>query len=166
MALYGSLATIEAQLANPSRFTASYAYLRNVFDPASAEHARLLALPVGESQRIELAGGAFAIEQVYTTKTPEAARYESHRTYIDLQAILAGEEFMDVADIAQLTLTEDCWEEKDVAFYASISTGSRWRVGSGQVAVFFPVDGHRPSMSVDGPAIVRKSVVKVPVAAA
>lgn len=161
MALHGSLSTVAAQLAHPAHFAAGMAYLAEAFDATSAVAARINAMPVGETVRIDLADGAFALEQVYLSKTE--GRFESHERYIDLQAVVAGEEFMDVADVKHLAQVDNFFAERDVAFYADFARGSRWRVGPGEVAVFFPVDGHRPSLAIGEPAVVRKTVVKVPV---
>jgi beta-galactosidase beta subunit len=37
------------------------------------------------------------------------------------------------------------------------------RLGAGEAAVFFPVDGHMPSIAIAAPVLVHKSVIKVPV---
>lgn len=165
MAVLGNLKVVQAQLANEAQFAAAYAYLAKALAPGSPEQARILALAPGQTERIELAGGAFALEQAYRTKPRAEGKYESHQRYIDLQAIVAGEEFMELTHVRRLVLKEDFSTERDVLFYEDFTGGSRLRVGPGEIAVFFPLDAHLPSVAVDTPLVVHKSVVKVPVGA-
>lgn len=44
-----------------------------------------------------------------------------------------------------------------------VPEASLLRLRAGEAAVYFPVDAHMPCLLVDKPAIVRKTVVKVPV---
>jgi YhcH/YjgK/YiaL family protein len=53
---------------------------------------------------------------------------------------------------------------RDLATYLDAADASQLRLRAGEAAVFFPVDVHMPSLRVGAePALVRKSVVKVPV---
>jgi len=164
MALFGSLATVRAQLANADRFQATFAYLDDCFRPGSAAYQRLRSLAVGQQERTELAGGAFGLEQVYLSKLRPDAFFESHKQYIDVQVIVEGEEFIEVVDIAKLSLKEDKTPAKDVIIYHMTDNSTVLRLGVGEAAVLFPVDGHMPTVAIKAPALVRKIVVKVPVA--
>ena len=62
-----------------------------------------------------------------------------------------------------LSASEDLTPGKDVLFYHPSPRASLLKPVGGQGAVFFPVDAHRPSMAIDTPVLVRKTVVKVPV---
>ena len=161
MAVVGTLPVIQTQLACESHFAAAYAYLAQALQPGTPEHHRILAVKPGQTERIELAGGAFALEQVYDSKPRAEGKFESHRTYVDLQAIVAGAEWMEWTDVSRLTLKDDFFAERDVRFYNDFTAGSRLRVGPGEIAVFYPVDAHMPSLAIDSPARVYKTVVKV-----
>jgi biofilm protein TabA len=165
MAIFGSLSTLRAQCAGLHYFDQAFAYIDTVIRPGPGA-ARIQALGAGESNRMELADGMFAIEQVYHTKARADGLFESHRRFIDIQVVLAGEEIMAVADIARLTVRTAYSEEKDAALYGDFAGASVLRFQAGEAAVFFPVDGHMPSVS-SGPVaqLVRKTVVKVPVPA-
>jgi len=166
MAIFGSIATVRAQLAHADRFQATFAYLDECFRPGTAAYQRVRSIEVGKQERTELAGGAFALEQSYQSKLRPDAFFESHKQYIDVQVIIAGEEFIEVADIAQLKVKEDKTPGKDVIIYemADVGAASAVRLGAGESAVLFPVDGHMPTVAIKAPALVRKIVVKVPVA--
>jgi uncharacterized protein, YhcH/YjgK/YiaL family len=163
MALFGSLSSLRSQLVPHAHFDTAFAYLEKVLQPGSPEQARVLAIPVGVTERIELAGGAFAMEQVYLTKPREQGFFESHRAYIDVQVIVRGEELMEVADVAKLAVSEDFTPGKDLIKYQMYNAASIVRVGAGEGAVFFPVDGHMPTLAVEAPAPLYKTVVKIPV---
>jgi biofilm protein TabA len=72
---------------------------------------------------------------------------------------------MEVLPADRLELEEDLLESKDVCFFRDVQAASVWRVEEGEVAVFFPADAHMPSLALEAPAIVFKTVVKVPVLA-
>ncbi|HEY0969078.1 MAG TPA: YhcH/YjgK/YiaL family protein [Opitutaceae bacterium] len=165
MAVLGILPVVQSQLAHETQFAAAFAYLAQALKPGSPEHTRILAVKTGATERIELTGGAFALEQAYVSKPRAEGKYESHRKYIDLQAILAGEEWMEFTHVSRLVLKDDFSAERDVLFYQDLTAGSRLRVGPGEVAVFFPADAHMPSLAIAAPALVYKTVVKVPVRA-
>jgi beta-galactosidase beta subunit len=65
-----------------------------------------------------------------------------------------------------LTWRSCCYvAERDLITYVDGTDASLLRSVAGQVAIFFPVDVHMPSLQLRAaPVLVRKSVVKVPVA--
>lgn len=163
MAIFGSLATVRAQLGNRPEFQAAFKYLEDCFHPGSPANQRLQKLEEGKSDRTELAEGAFGLEQVYRTKPRSEGFFESHKAYIDVQVIVSGEEFIEVADVASLSLKEDKTPLKDVLIYHVSSSTSALRLRTGDAAVLYPVDGHMPSIATGAPSLVRKIVVKIPV---
>ena len=166
MALFGSLSTVRAQLAASPAFDLAFDYVARALTPGTAEASRIAAVPDGETVRIELGEGVFALEQAYQGKLPAEGRWEAHERFIDVQVIVSGNELMGVIDASRLTLAEDFRATRDLMFFAPREGGSTLRVGAGEVAVFFPVDAHMPSLADGEPTLVRKTVVKVPVAGA
>jgi len=113
---------------------------------------------------VELADGSFALEQVYHAKPRADVFLESHRKYIDVQVVVSGAERMEVIDISRLTVSQAYLAERDLIKYADLTVTSHLAMVAGNVAVFFPVDGHLSTLDpAAGPVLVRKSVVKVPV---
>ena len=163
MAIFGSLATVQAQTTANDKFASCFAYLDDLFRADSASATRLRAISSGETQRIELAGGAFALEQVYHSKIRANGFFESHRKYIDVQVVFEGEEWIEVMDLYRCTPRHPYDAQRDLLVYAD-AIGSRLRIEAGDAAVFFPVDVHMPGLCGDsGPGLVRKSVIKIPV---
>jgi YhcH/YjgK/YiaL family protein len=162
MAVIGSLNAVRAQLAPDPRFTAAFDYVAEALEAASPVRRRIGGVAIGATNRIELSGGAFALEQAYLSKPRAEAFLESHRKYIDVQAVLAGEEIQEVVDIARMTVDEPYSAERDLIKYLDFRDTSLLSAREGLVAVFFPADGHVSRAT--GPAVlVRKTVVKVPV---
>lgn len=167
MALFGSLATVRTQVAPAEKFAAALAYLDEVFRAGSPVGARLREVAVGETRRIELGGGAFALEQAYRTKPRAEGFFESHRKYIDVQVVVEGAECLEVADIARGVVREPYLDERDLITYADVTGASVLSLQAGEVAVFFPADVHMPCLATaGGSVVVRKTVIKVPVASA
>ena len=166
MALFGSLSTVRAQLAASPAFNLAFDYVARCLTPGSPEAARIAAVPVGKTERIELGHEVFALEQAYEAKPPAEGKWEAHERFIDVQVVVSGRELMGVIEVSALRLTEDFRAERDLMFFAPAEGGSTLKVGAGGVAVFFPADGHMPSLADGAPSVVRKTVVKVPVASA
>lgn len=164
MAIFGTQQTVQVQLVNDRRFATALAYVSEMLTPGSAVRQRLEQLAVGTSQKHELDGGAFALEQAYETKLRPDGFFESHRKYIDVQLVVEGTELLEVADVNLLTVSQPYSEERDLIKYADFAGASVLKLVAGETAVFFPVDGHMPGLRPTGqPGVVRKTVVKVPV---
>jgi len=164
MAVYGSLATVRAQLAGQRSFEAAFAYLEEFLRPGSAAQGQAMGVPAGETVRTELGDGIFGMAQAYFTKPRAEAKLESHRKYIDVQMMFAGAETMVTTDIARLKVSEDLTPEKDLIFYHDSRDLSELRLDlAGTTAVYFPVDAHAGGITGGPPALARKIIVKVPV---
>ena len=163
MALFGTLPTLRAQLARPEHFAAALAFVEEAGRAGTAANRQLFGLAVGQTERVDLAGGAFALAQTYLTKPRSEGRWETHRACIDVQAVFLGEEFMEVTDRGRLTVTEDLTPARDLIFYGAFDRAAVLRLAAGDVAVYFPPDAHMGSLAIAEPTLVRKVVVKVPV---
>lgn len=166
MAVFGTLPVVRSQLARSAAFDLAFAYVAKALTPGSAEFSRIGAVPEGKTERVELGLGVFALEQAYAAKAPETGKWEAHEKYIDVQVIVSGHEAMRLIDVSELTLTEDYRAERDLMFFAAKDGGSTLRAGAGAVAIFYPADGHMPSLADGASVLVRKTVVKVPVSGA
>lgn len=167
MALFGTVETLKAQALPVARFAAAFAYLEEVFAPGGAAGARLRAVAIGETKRVELAGGAFALEQAYWSKARAEGFFESHRKFIDVQVIFEGAEEMEVADVSRFAVRQAYQVERDLITYEDAAGASVLRFRAGDAAVFHPADVHMPGLKGAGERmLVRKTVVKVPVSEA
>lgn len=121
----------------------------------------LKALPTG---RYEVDGErVYALVFEYETSIKGTARWESHRKYIDLQLLIAGEEKILVADIATLHGPGAYDAAKDVMFYESGESPVPTILGAGQFTILFPHDGHRATLAPRDPGPIRKVVLKIAV---
>lgn len=110
--------------------------------------------------KIDLGDGIVVKCQSPALLPREKARLEAHRRFIDIQVPLKGVEVMGWAAVASLKHTLVPYDEaKDVAFYGDTST-SLLHVHPGQMAVFFPEDGHAPNIGIGNH---RKLCIKIPV---
>lgn len=162
MAVFGSLASIRAQLPPAPKFACAFDYLDALFAPGGA--AKLRALPLGESVRVELDGGVYALEQAYRSKLRSEGFFESHRRFLDIQVIVEGEEWLEVAESGGMVVRTPYHPDRDFIAYEDRAGASVLHLRIGDAAVFFPADGHMPGLAGPAaPAVVRKTVLKVPV---
>ncbi|WP_158305425.1 YhcH/YjgK/YiaL family protein [Opitutus terrae] len=158
------MATVLAQLGGDPTFASVRTYLEEVRRGDSAIAQRIREVPVGETRRIELAGGAFALEQAYRAKPRHEGFFESHAKFIDVQVIVDGEEAMEVADAAQMTIEKSLDPQRDLIVYRDTAGASILKFGRGTAAVFFPADVHMPGLYNGAASVaVHKTVLKVPV---
>lgn len=164
MALYGSFATVRAQAPQTPGFLVAFTYVADLLRDGSVVAARLQSFAAGESRRVELGNGVFVMEQVYLTKPRTAGFFESHQQYIDVQVLIEGTEFMELADLSRMKVRDPYQPDRDLVVYEDNSTVSRLCVAAGEAAIFYPADVHMPSLQCGAePVLVRKAVVKVPV---
>ena len=103
----------------------------------------------------------FFLIQEYEAKEPEAARYETHNNYVDIQYIVEGEEGMEVAQKNTMEISIPYNPEKDVEFYVSKEGSCKIVLTAGGYAIFYPQDAHKPCIRVDKPVTIKKIVGKV-----
>ncbi len=105
--------------------------------------------------------GTFASVQRYVTR--ESGEFEAHRKYIDVQYVVSGKEVIELAERNDLrTETMPYDQDKDIEFYSSAENISRLHLKTGDSAVFFPSDAHKPCLSDGEKSDVVKIVVKIP----
>lgn len=114
--------------------------------------------------KYELDGSAlFAIVNEYDSIATDGEQMESHKKYIDIQYIVAGEELIGHDLLLDQTPSKAYDAETDFmlfpdkpAFFSKLNTG--------MFAIFYPTDLHMPNIMVNGAAPVKKVVIKVAVA--
>lgn len=128
------------------------------FDFARATDFTALAddtYPVGGP---EDENGVRALVQRYSTKPASAGRWEAHRTHIDLQMVVQGEEYVGVAPLARLT-PEPYDADRDLLWLTG--EGDRVTLRPGEFVLLWPEDGHMPGMAIGEPCQVLKVVFKI-----
>lgn len=149
---------IYAKLENAERYYGANPYFKDAFEFIKKVVSE--NLPAG---KYEIDGkNLYASVQEYTTKNAEDCKSEGHRNYIDIQYIVSGVETMEVFNISEGVLNSDYNDVKDVEFYEHCAFPAVCNVSSGEYAIFFPEDIHRPGMAHKGEnSAVKKIVVKV-----
>lgn len=96
-----------------------------------------------------------------TTAPRREKKPEFHRTYIDVQFLASGEEYLGFApDKGQSSLVE-AHPENDLYFYDQAPDEILIKAVPGSYTIFFTNDIHCPGIMVDAPMTIRKVVVKV-----
>jgi YhcH/YjgK/YiaL family protein len=125
------------------------------------EKTDLAALPLGRTDIDK--DNVYAAVSQGETKPPEAAKFEAHRRYIDVQYIVSGQEGIGFAPVVALETTEAYDAAKDIEFFAMPAKFATIQMKPGRFGVFGPGEGHMPGCHLEGPHTVRKVVVKVDV---
>ena len=161
MAIFGPAQALADQWPQGERWEEAREIVVRYLTEGSEEREQAFSRKEGESIKIDVNEGIFLIEEAYLTKQPAEVRWEAHREWADVQGILAGEERMDVATVGNLTLEEDLSPQRDMLYFANYDKGTALRLEAGDVAIYLPVDGHRPGLQIESAELVRKLVVKV-----
>ena len=163
MAIIVPLKNMEKYLSTYPGFSEAFHYLAEAYTQGSETNQRIMHLPEGSFEKVELTDGIFALEQVYMSKERPECFFESHRKFIDIQFIIEGSEKIDVCDISRLTTDVPFDATKDLIKYLDFSDVSTLLLKKGDIAIFFPEDAHMPCLQDKTKELIRKTVVKVPV---
>lgn len=114
-------------------------------------------------QRVDWADGSFYFVQRYQAKPEAEGAFESHRKYIDIQLVMSGKEKILFAPLDTLEPSAPFDAEKDFGLYQRPAHSVTLLLGAGDYAVFYPWDGHMPSLRPgDAPQDVVKIIWKIP----
>ena len=100
------------------------------------------------------------------TQLKKEKRPEVHRKYIDVQYIISGRENIGFCiDRSGLEVIEDLLDSKDVLFYKEDDYAKEVMLpmATGDYAIFFPGEVHRPGCELNGIVPVKKAVIKIKV---
>ena len=139
-------------------------YIEGSICNSSEINKRILNLPIGSFNRVELSDDIFAYEQVFLTKNREECFFESHKKYIDLQLIVEGEELMEYSEIEKLNMSIQYNSETDFIIYDTPQIGATSKIllVNNDMAIYFSHDGHMGLSKANKISIVHKTVLKVP----
>lgn len=121
---------------------------------------------LAETDLAGLAPGRYAIEgddvyamvQEYRSKPRAEGFWEAHRKYADVQCVVSGAEHMGYAPVDRLKAGP---YDGDKDFLKAEGEGVFLELRAGSFIILLPQDAHMPSMAIDGPAPMKKVVVKV-----
>ncbi|MDP4210863.1 MAG: YhcH/YjgK/YiaL family protein [Bacteroidota bacterium] len=116
-----------------------------------------------EAGKYEIDGkNVFASVSEYDSKQPDAAKWEAHENYADIQFLVSGKEKMGYAPLETTTVKEAYNAEKDIVILNA--SGDYVTATPGTFIIFFPKDAHAPCIAIGKSAPVKKVVIKVKVA--
>ena len=162
MAIIGNLHKLAQQYSDPIKVYV-FNYLKTALDESSNIHQRIFSFSPGAFEKVFLDYECFALEQVFYTKERSKCFIESHRKYIDFQLILNGTEQMEYIDISKLQTDTSYDNSKDLITYKMVDNTSKFVLQKGDLAIFFPDDGHVGLPMFEQKMLVYKTVIKLPV---
>jgi len=162
MAIVGNIYKLE-QFLKEKNLEIVFDYFKQAIDKNSDIHKRIFNLPVGSFEKVMITDDIFALEQVFYTKDRQECFIESHKTYIDFQLILSGNEQMEYVDIDKLEVENKYDQEKDLITYKLVENTSKFLLQDNDLAIFFPDDAHIGLPKYKESELVYKTVIKFPV---
>ncbi|OGQ87046.1 MAG: hypothetical protein A2512_06585 [Deltaproteobacteria bacterium RIFOXYD12_FULL_56_24] len=117
-----------------------------------------------EEKKYHLQGDdLFAMVMSYETRSPETSELETHRKYLDIQAVLSGEEVIGWCQAGALEIDTPYDAARDVELYKHPAQGLlRVDLFPGNFMALFPHDAHMPSlMTQQMPVFTKKVVLKM-----
>ena len=106
----------------------------------------------------------FAIMITHQPKSAAECRFETHQRYADVVYIAEGEEMIGYEWAEHLPDAEAYDAAKDLQFFGTPEFYTPILLHAGDVAVFFPEEGHMPGVRLSAESTVKKIVVKCRVA--
>ena len=105
----------------------------------------------------------FAMVTSYKTRPADVALFETHRKYVDIQAVISGAEEIGWLPGEGLLTKQPYDESKDIEFYHYPNASfTRVNVSPGTFVALFPRDAHKPSLMIgNAPEYVKKVVIKI-----
>jgi YhcH/YjgK/YiaL family protein len=107
-----------------------------------------------------LGDSVFASITENPTKTMDQSKWEFHKKYTDIQLVAKGKEKIGVTPVQNVIITDAFNESKDIAF-GTYNKGDYYDIEPGVFLLFFPTDGHRPGLKLEGCDKNKKVVIKV-----
>jgi biofilm protein TabA len=171
-ALPGVPSVILDSLANAPRYAALGKGIARAFEfLAKPETARLEPRQSGAANSLMkpiVGDDVFALVQRYQPKLRSEAFWEAHRTYIDVQCVIAGAEIMGWSPLESMGVQQAYDAGRDYIVLESQRGGDEtseqfFTVRAGMFAIFFPTDAHMPGIALESNpnGEVKKIVVKV-----
>jgi biofilm protein TabA len=163
MAIFGKLTDLQKQFDNVNELDTVFSYLRQAIANNTEINTRICSMNQDQYEKIEITSEIFAIEQSYCTHQSEESLFESHIKYVDIQFLISGEEIIEVVHTDLLEVDSEYNEEGDYSLYKASPNSSKIIMQRGDLAIFFPMDGHMPGIKRKRErSRVFKAVVKVP----
>jgi YhcH/YjgK/YiaL family protein len=166
MAIYGTIQTCRKQLAGAdgaARFEKALSFVEQVLSGSHPAAQTLRGLEAGKVERLDIDGDdVYAMLQYPSTRARADQKAEAHRAYADVQAVIDGDEILEVMPLDGLKPTMEFDPARDVCLYEMPERGSKLIMKPGLAAILYPEDGHAPLQAPDGtPKPSRRVVVKV-----
>jgi YhcH/YjgK/YiaL family protein len=103
----------------------------------------------------------YATVSEYTSKNEDAAKFEVHRKYIDIQYVISGKEIMNIAPLKTVKEILTPYDSKKDIEFITVKKIVNYKATPSNFFIFFPVDAHRPGLKDGVNSPVRKIVLKV-----
>ena len=110
--------------------------------------------------RFDLVDGIYANVCQYETSNWKNL-FEGHKKYIDIQCVIEGKEFIEVAKESNAIVDKKYDIEKDIIFYQSKILPNNIELSCKNLVVLFPDDLHNTGIILENKCNVKKIIFKI-----
>lgn len=164
MAIIGNISEVARQAAGTDALRKGLDFLSEVLSGKLPEISeRVKQLEAGKNFEVPIEGkNVYANFQAYRSKKRSDGFFEAHKEFTDIQCVLEGEEWIEVARLHDHG-SAPVYDANGNFFFPLAETGAtRFQMKPSLVTVLFPEDAHAPGLRVgEEGTLVRKVVVKV-----
>ena len=163
MAIIGDLENVLERHLKFVLNTEELKYVNDLLKKNSSVTKRIFNLPLPSFDKKIISKSSFVLEQVYKTKEASLCFFESHKSYIDVQILLKGNESIGISDIKKLAFSS-YQKTNDLIIYEKPKKINTVDMSENDVAIFFPEDAHLGLLKTKQDAeLCYKTVLKIPV---
>ena len=114
---------------------------------------------LGDARVDIVPGECWCTKFTYDTIPDEESFFEAHEKFLDIHIMLEGQERVEIASPAELTVFR---AEPENDFWGYRGEGRvKLTIGPGEFLIVWPDDAHKIKMMVDHPETVTKAVFKI-----
>ena len=98
----------------------------------------------------------------FTTTILTEKRYEAHKKFIDIHIVLKGKEYVEIANVQELTNATEYDEDNDI-FFGDVVSDNKFcgYLQKGYALICFPEDTHLVGAHIETEEIINKVVYKI-----
>ena len=139
-------------------------YLPDGWSEEVLQYTKTVTTDVSDGERAIRENTIFSRIMTLATVQRKRGVLESHRSFVDIQIVIAGQEIIEVWPTSQLKENIPYDGIRDVGFYEVPEMSHlQFVLNPGFFAIFFPQDAHMPQIAIGEEAPLKKMVLKVSV---
>jgi YhcH/YjgK/YiaL family protein len=102
-----------------------------------------------KNQKLNHGNGITGQVSVYIGRDPSLLKFESHRTHVDIEYIVKGQEYVEFEHPDNLKVKEAYDPQKDVKYYHDPISPTRLLIKESYFIIYYPDDAHKSGIKAN-----------------